>query len=334
MHDYEGAFGRAFRKTCQHLARIEADHSAAPEHLAELLALARPERERALASSSRFHSYVLATHAMKRSERECLRAPARARELARLARSVVGHIDPRTCGGPEAVNDLHAGALAAEGNALRVCGNFRGALEAFAGARAIQRRGGVDPDLSPTIDLLESSLRRDLWQFGWALALLDRASEAFLSLEEPYRVAQTTINRANVYIVKGDWTRATALLRSAIDSDLDFEFALAARHNLADTLVKAGCAREAAQVFAATRSLYDLCTDTVMTSRRLWLEGLIARELGEDLQHANDLLEQATDNLMVLGYAWDAGLAELDLKTTRKRQADSTRRAERRGPWG
>jgi hypothetical protein len=334
MLDYEGAFGRAFRKTCQHLARIEADHTAAPDHLAELLALARPERERALASSSRFHSYVLATHAMKHGEKEVVRAPARARESALLALSVIRHIDPRTCGGPEAVNDLQACAFATEGNALRVCGNLQGAQEAFVSARAIQRWGGVDPDLSATIDLLESSLRRDLWQLDWALALLDRAAEAFLSLEQSDRVAHTVLNQANVYIVKGDWTRATTLLRSAIDSDLDFELALAARHNLADTLVKAGCAREAAQVFAATRSLYDRCTDAVTISRRLWLEGLITRELGEDLQHANDLLEQATENFMTHGYALDAGLAQLDLRTARKRQADS-RRAERRGAsWG
>jgi tetratricopeptide (TPR) repeat protein len=268
---------------------------------------------------------------MENSRREVFRDPVRAWELARLAHSVAIHIDPRTCGGKEAVCDLDACALAMEGNALRVRGKLREAVAAFADARVVQKRGGVDLDLAVTIDLMESSLRRELWQLGWALALIDRATGVALSLEQGDRIVQAAIGRANVYLVSGDWTKAAVILRSALDSALDLRFECAVRHNLADTLLKAGCPHEAARIFSATRDLYARCADPLTDHRRLWLEGLIARELDDDLQHALALLELATEYFIAHGYAVDAALAQLDLVATRKKQADR-KRARRRRP--
>lgn len=329
---YENAFCRASQKTFELLACIESERKVVPDHLIELLALRRPEREKALRSDPRFHSYPLATYALESSEQEVSRDPVKAWELARLGRSIVRHIDPRTCGGMEALADLEACALATEGNSLRVRGAFKEAFNSFACARAVQRQGGVDPDLTATIDLMESSLRRDSWQLDTALALLDRATEVFLSLEEHHRVTQALLNRANIYIVKGDRPTAIAILRSALDWTLDLSFTLVVRHNLADALVKAGRAPEAARIFLATQDLYDRCTDILTTNRRRWLEGLIARELGDDLQHAYDLLELATENFVAHGYAHDAALAQLDLMATRTRLKNSRRLRNERVP--
>jgi hypothetical protein len=190
----------------------------------------------------------------------------------------------------------------------------------------------VDPDLTAEIDFLESSLCRDLWQFGSALVLLDRATQVFVSLGEQDGVARAVIGRANVHIVKGDWLKATAILQGALEWPFDSRFTLVVRHNLADVLVKAGRAREADQLFSATRDLYDPCTDTLMHYRRLWLEGLIARELGDDLHHAEGILELATENLMAKGYAGDAALAELDLRVTKRKLALARKSRSRSGP--
>jgi tetratricopeptide (TPR) repeat protein len=249
-----------------------------------------------------------------------------------MARSLVGHIDPKTCGGTETLTDLDADALAMEANALRVQGDFRMSLRTLAKARMTQRRGGIEPDLRAKIDLLESSLRRDLWQFDLALALLDRATEDFVALGDQERVARAIVGRANVYLVKGDWSSAAAILRIALDWPFDSKITLWARHNLADVLVKAGRALEAAQVFAATQALYDRCTDVLTTNRCLWVEGLIARELGDDLKHATDLIEQATESFIAHGYAHDAALAQLDLRATRRRLKDSGRARSQRLP--
>jgi tetratricopeptide (TPR) repeat protein len=208
---YEDALQRAFQKSFESLERVESDRKAAPDQIAELLALSRPERKKALGSKSRFHNYSLAAHALARSEQELCRDPALAWEIACLARSVVEKIDPQTCGGADALRDLSAYAVAVQGNTLRVRGDFRSAFRAYRNARILQRMGGIDLDLTANIDLLESSLRRDLWQFDSALALLNRATEIFVSLGEQERVARTVIGRANVYNVKGDWAQASTI---------------------------------------------------------------------------------------------------------------------------
>jgi tetratricopeptide (TPR) repeat protein len=329
--DYERAFSGASRKALEHLESVISNRDAAPSHLAELLSIGRRERERAL-ESSRFHTYALATHALKCSEREMSRDSARARELAGLARSVIGRLDPRTCGGTETVIELEAYALAVQGTAFRVRGDLRRSLRAFTSARILSRQGGVDPDLPATIDLLESSLRRELRQLDSALALLDRATDVFVLLEDQERVTHAVINRANIHIVRGEWAEAVAILRNSLEWISAPRFTLAARHNLADALVKGGCAHEAAQVFSATRDLYDRFADALTTNRRLWLEGLIAREIGDDLQFAAGLLETATKNLMAQGYAHDAALAQLDLAVTRRKLALARKLRRRNAP--
>lgn len=318
---YEAAFSRASKRTFERLERVEAEREVAADHLAELLALSRHERRSALASTRRFQSYSLAAHALGRGEREVPRNPDMAWELVGLSRSLIRHIDPRSCGGADALADLDAYSLAVQGTTLRVRGEFREAFRAFAGARLVQQRGCVDPDLTATIDLLESSLHRDLGQFDTALAQLDRAQEVFVSLGEQQRVEHVVVNRAHVYITSGAWTKAFSILGSAVAWVSDARIRLAAHHNLADVLVKSGRATEAAQVFSGLRSLYDCFGDTVTASRRMWLEGLIVRELG-DLQHASGLLEMAVKGFAARGYACDAGLAQLDLVATlRKRLA-------------
>ncbi len=323
-------FSQASRRAFEHLDKIQSDRGAAPGQLSELLALDCRWREKALLSTPRFHSYSLATHALEKSKQEISRDPATAWELVRLARMVIGHLDPRDCGGYESLTDFAAYALAMEGNIHRVRGDVRAALAAFSRVRTLQLRGGVDPDLGAAVDLMESSLRRDFGQLNRALFLLDRASEVFLLLEERERVAQTMINRANIYNVKGDWTTAVEILRVALEWPLDERLTLSVRHNLTDALVKAGRTTEAAQVFSATHSLYDRFSDNAINSHRLWVEGLITRELGDDLQRASKLLEMATEGFKVHGYAGDAGLAQLDLIATRRKLALSRRRRSAR----
>lgn len=106
-----------------------------------------------------------------------------------------------------ALADLGAYALAREGNAQRVCGEMAVALTAISRAREAQKRGGVDPHWAAQIDLMESSLRRDLGQLHTALNLLDRAAESFLELGELDLWAQAQINRSNVFQVQESSSR-------------------------------------------------------------------------------------------------------------------------------
>lgn len=194
---YRAALIRAAEGTLKRIPAVRAEKAAAPDLLAELLALPDVERETTLAVDTRFHSYALASYILKRCETEIPRDPEHGRELARLARAIAEQVDPQSCGGTAALADLEAYSYAMEGEALRIAGAPEQALRAFAETRLHQERGGADPDLAARIDLLEAVLRRDLGQMKPALELLDRAAEAFVALKEHDQLALILLHRAS-----------------------------------------------------------------------------------------------------------------------------------------
>jgi hypothetical protein len=194
---YRAALIRAAEGTLRRLPAVRAEKAAAPDLLAELLAMPEVERETALALDGRFHSYALASYILKRCETENPRDPDQGRMLAKLARAVTEQVDPRSCGGTAALADLEAYSFAMEGEALRIVGDPEQALQAFAESRLHQERGGADPDLAARIDLLEAMMRRDLGQMQPALDLLDRSAETFMALKEHDQLARILVHRAS-----------------------------------------------------------------------------------------------------------------------------------------
>jgi len=313
--DDELSFSQLVQTALSRTSRVAEERSEAPSRLAELLALTPHEREIAVVIDPRYQTYALASYTLERCEKAVLYDPALARELARLARAISMHADPVACGGPASLADLEAYSLAMEGNALRVTGELRMGFQSFLEARQAEERGGADPDLGARIDFLEASLRRDLRQFGAALHLLDRAGKVFNALKDRNQMARTVINRANVYIVQGEFAQAAATLEGALAFSCEPTLALMVRHNLIDILAKSGRAQEASRLFDQSRDLYLQFSDPLTTSRRLWVEGIIARELGEDLELAESRLTQSVERLTAAGYGFDAALAGLDLVT-------------------
>lgn len=194
---YRAALMRAAEGTLRRIPAVRAEKAAAPDLLAELLAMPEVEREMALAVDGRFHSYALASHILKSCEIEISRDPEPGRALARLGRAVAEQVDPRSCGGTAALADLEAYSFALEGEALRIAGDPELALRSFAEGRLHQERGGADPDLAARIDLLEAILRHDLGQLKAALDLLDRAAEAFVALKEHDQLTGILLHRAS-----------------------------------------------------------------------------------------------------------------------------------------
>jgi len=306
--------------TCS--TRVRNERSEAPARLAELLTMPAHERETAIVLEPRFQSYQLAAYILERSEKAVFHDLLMARELARLARSIAVQADPGSCGGAAALADLEAYALGLEGNALRVAGELRDALVTFMNAREVQEKGGVDPDLAARLDLTEASLRRDIRQFGTALALLDRAVETFTSLRDDEQTARAMINRANVFLVQRDLGEAIANLRAALPLVQDPWLGLCVRHNLISALAECGKAREAAELYEQSRTFYLQFSDPLTSSRQQWAEGLIARELG-DLDTARSLLAEAAERLAEHGYGFDAALAGLDLVAVHAKQGNA-----------
>lgn len=303
---------------------IEDEKNAAPDHLVELLQLSAIDRAAAVAREPRFKTYSLASYILERSETAVSYNPQLALVLARLARSITVQIDSRTCGGAEALADLGAYSLAMEGNAQRVCGNMAIALAALARARQIQARGGVDPDLTGRINLIEASLRRDLRQTQEALSLVKRAAETFRILKDHERWLWSQINHGNIFIVQGEFDRACTHLGETLSQTNDPKVLFVIRHNLTSALALAGRASEASRLHDETQELYDRFSAPLITSRRRWLEALIARGLGEE-RRAGSLLEEVSAELDERGYAFDAALVRLDLGKVRARQGEPLR---------
>lgn len=213
---YRAALKRAAEDTLRRLPAVRAEKAAAPDLLAELMALPELARETSLAVDSRFHSYALACCLLKSCEAVVPRNPEQGRELARLARAVAGQVDPRSCGGTASLADLEAYAFAMEGEALRISGEPEQGLQAFAQARLLQERGGADPELGARIDLLEAVLRRDLGHTKVGLELLDRAAEGFVALKEHDQLARILLHRASFLRLRNRRKRSASTERKGL----------------------------------------------------------------------------------------------------------------------
>lgn len=322
---FEGAdaLDAVLKNVLSRTSRVAEERAMAPAQLAELLAMSNVDREVAVATHSQFQTYSLASYTLQRCEKVVSHDPLMAGQLARLARLIAGQADPRNCGGSAALTDLEAYAMAMEGNAQRVAGDLRLSLSTFADARRVQESGGADPDLSARIDLLEASLRRDLRQFDAALDLLHEAERVFVALKDHNSQARTIINRANVYLVMRELDHVVDHLQRALPLAQEPWLNLAVRHNLIVALSECGRAREAADLYEVSKDLYLQFNDPLTTSRRLWAEGVIVRELEEDLEQAERLLSQAAERLAEHGYGFDAALAGLDLVAVYARRGQS-----------
>jgi tetratricopeptide (TPR) repeat protein len=310
--DYGSALDHAIARTLHAAPSIAAESRRAPALLAEILQRPDTQRDAAVATDSRFRTYSLAAYSLEMSEKAVSRDLAFALTLARLARTITSQVDPRTCGGMDSLADLGAYTLAIVGNIQRVSGCWPTALAAFGRSREIQKRRGADPDLMARIDLLESSLRRDLGQPGKAEALLRRAEGIFIDLQDEERCTFIQINRANLELVQKAPDRAIAILEGSLATATNPQHTLLIRHNLTWALTQAGQTHEASALYLETQELYTRFSDPLFAGRRLWLEGLLANESGQT-QRAESLLKEAGSALEAHGYAFDAALAHLDL---------------------
>lgn len=321
--EYRNALSCSADRTLNQVSRVAAERTDAPTRLAELLALPAAERDVTVATNPRYQTYALAVYALERCEKAVPYDPTVARTLARLAGQIAARTDARTCGGSDALIDLEAYALAMEGNALRAAGALSLAAEVFSQARLLQEHSGIDLDLAARIDCLESFLFRDLRQLDKALMVLDRAVRKLHRLGDVDQVARAVLNRANVLFLQGDLRQAITALENTLSLPCDPQLTLSIRHNLSTFLAMSGRPREAYEIFKKTQGLYLQLSDPLTTARRLWVEGLILRELGEDLELAAGLLAEAAAHLADHGYAFDAALAGLDLAVVYALQGDA-----------
>jgi tetratricopeptide (TPR) repeat protein len=295
------------------LARAE---TAAVPLVAELLAEPPGRRARLLETESRFWTWPLAELLVEAVRETSFRDPAGAERLAGLVLGLAGR------GGclPEPPyrgrrGDLLARTWAGLGNARRLRSDLAGAGRAFAAAHACLRQGTRDAlERAHLIDL-EASLAIDQRRFADALRLLGRAAAVYEEYGEVHRAGRSRVKMATVHGKAGEPERAIPLLYAAlslIEAGREPRLDLSIRHNLMTALADAGRALEARRLFAESRDLYGRFPEPWAENRRSWLQGKIARGLGQ-LPEAEAAFAAARDGFLADGIPYDTALVTLEL---------------------
>lgn len=253
--------------------------------------------------------------------------------LARLARAVLRNTEPSPL-----AKVLYARATAHLGNALRAQGHLAEAAEALADARFLLREeGGGERLVQAEIDAFEGSLRRAERRFAEAIELLRRALMVYQLEERAEETAGTLLRLGMVHREQGNLEEALLATYQALQTlgDKGSEsLRLMAVHNLAVLLNEGGQPADAREALEEHLALYQRFPDAWTQLRRLWLEGKIARRLGE-LESAELSLLAVRAGFLRQAIGYDAALVSLDLAglyLDQGRTTDVKRLAEESAP--
>lgn len=333
LAEYDCAFESCATGAAEDLAAVEAEEAAARERVRELLSLPSEERaERVRRQPGRFAGPALAELLLEEAQRHLPGRPREAHAVAVLAQAVLQH----TRNTPYAA-ELYARALGHQANALRAQGELRQADSFFQVARfLLKAQGGGDRLTRAELDTFEGSLRRAQRRFEEAENLLVRSVVGFRMEERFIEAGGVLLTLGKVYEAQGDFHDAIEVVGEAerVFAEGEDPRLLWSRHNLAVLLHLSGRAKEAREVFEASRELYDRAPDPPTQLRRLWLEGHLARAEGRSGQ-AEEAYRSVRDGFLRQGIGYDAALVALDLATLyaeQGRTAELKRLAEEIAP--
>jgi tetratricopeptide (TPR) repeat protein len=312
--DYGPAFVRAERVFRERRELLERERAVAPMLLAELLRQPTERREMLLRNGRRFETWGLLELLMERIREEGFEDPARGEALARLALALCDRLDAEYYGA-ERIEDLRARVWGQIGNLRRIGCNFQGAEEAFKRATTHLRKGTEDLMERAVLLDLRASLSRELRRFDEAARLLRRAHRIFLLYGETHRAGKVLVKMSTIHEHAARPEEAIPVLYRAlelIEAVREPRLFLAAQHNLITNLAETGRFMEAQGLFIQARSLYARFQDGWTQNRRRWVEGRIARGLGQR-REAESLLRAARDGFAAEGVAFDVALVSLDL---------------------
>lgn len=282
--------------------------------LTELLKHPSERRLILVRNHHRFHAWGVLEQLLESSRQESILNPRASGELANLAIALSEQLD-KTLYGAESINDLKGRAWAYLGNALRIRTDLLGAQEAFDHALTCLRQGTRDPwELAVWLDL-KASLLRAQRRFEEAMRLLNRAQALFLAIGDRHYAGRVLVNMDNVLHHAGRPEEGIPLLYQALellDPAQDAKLQLITHHNLIDDLTEASRYMEAQRLFIQTRPLYQRLDLPWFRYRRTWVEGKIARGLGQP-DRAERLFLTARTGLIEEQLSYDAALISLDL---------------------
>ncbi len=255
--------------------------------------------------------------------------PQEALALARLAGVVA-------CQAPvsNSTRVAYGRAMAHRGNAQRALGQLKEASETLGDARfLLDSVGGGGVLVKAELASFEGSLRRAERRFPEAIELLQFALDIYVSQEQTHPAVVTALRLGLVYRECDQLENGLKITREVLqvlDPAEEPRLACYTRHNLALLLFDAKRTRLARRLLARNTPFYARYPDPCSELRHLWLEGKIARQLGE-ARAAEQAFLGVRNGFLHQGNGFDAALVSLDLAAlylAEGRTADVKRLAE------
>jgi tetratricopeptide (TPR) repeat protein len=310
---YDEVFQRALAFATTQEQRLAVERLRGWGQWAALEPLNPQVRFAAVESDARYQNWGLYVRLLEASRLYMRSEPAEAVDIVRLAIVVAEHLDPEVVG-EKRVADLRAAAWASLGNVKRLASDFEGSRRAFNEAWRISEEGTGEPVEAAYILSLEAVYMRDMGEFETAEAALEEALELYGRVGDRHQQGRTLLkmgdaigyvlpDRALLHIQRG---------LTLIDAGKEPRLDLCAQHDLAWFLNDSGRPEEALAVLDRARPLYKQFPDEWTQLRLHWLEGRIARNLGE-LAEAEDIYKQLWEEFQARNLHHELVLLSIDL---------------------
>lgn len=295
-------------------AALDAGKRAAEPPVEQLLA--KPADERVTLAERRGQSSDGAAEATLLLEKSLSYLPGQPQEALALAR--LACVVARHAVASRLTKVAYGRAMAHRGNAFRALGKLVEASEALSDARfLLQALGGGGALVQAELCSFEGSLRRAERRFPEAVSLLQTALDLFVGRERVSEAVATALKLGSVYREGGHFADAIAITRkalNALDPSEEPRLTMYARHNLADLLNDSHRPQAARRLLSKNVQLYARFPDPCSQLRHLWLEGKIARNLG-DAAAAEQCFLTVRDGFLRQEIGYDAALVSMDLAT-------------------
>jgi tetratricopeptide (TPR) repeat protein len=303
---------------------LELSRAAAPALWEQLKSVSSDLRKNLVQTAKRFRSWGLCEFLCQESVRLATSDVAMAVHLAELAVLISSWLKEHQPAEELWLFQLRAFAWAHLGNARRVLGELPSAEDAFARSdewwEAAASMGDVLKYEARMLDLM-ASLRTSQRRLPSALALLERALEVSEGGDKA-QIGRLLIKKAKIYEEMGDLGKAVTLLQEAepfVEPERDPRLELCLRHNLLDTLSKAGRFQDAAALLPEVARLSESLGNPLDAVRLLWSRGRIAAGLGQAAE-AIRLLKEVREEFSRRNISYDTALVNLELAALHARE--------------
>ncbi len=298
--------------------------NARDQYLAEtiwsMLEEQKPERQAEILEEETVTSTALFNLVIEKSREIGRRDPRQGVQTAELALASLEALVRRS-GDDKQFASLKARGWTRLANARSLAADLRGAEIGFDEAERQLAAGGRQPAVEAEVLAYKASLRRDQRRFVEARELLESARTACPDSESDL-LAKILLIQASVRFEEGNPTAAIPFLEQALPLAGKTEepiLKLAIFHNLVATYSEAGYYQKAVKLMPAAKQLSEDYGTGYNKIRFHWLEGLIARGLGETEQ-AEEALVGASHAFSEMGDGFNTALVSLDLADLYSRQ--------------